>query len=227
MTNSMIPYSFIPGTKAKAGEVNANFIALAKQIEKNKTFTIDNIAETQNTIMEILSNKADKAELTDDHTVSTTGTDLNDYKTSGTYIFSDLYTPINIPKGNSGMLTVSGDCNSTIKQVWYNSNNETFMRSCTDSTWTEWVSSCGNSLFEETGHLRLTNGLLIQWGHSLVKPITFPIAYTTFVCPMFQKEGWSTSTERSDTGFSNINLTGFEGTSNGVFKGLYWMAIGY
>ena len=30
MTNSMIPYSFIPGTKAKAGEVNANFVAFAE-----------------------------------------------------------------------------------------------------------------------------------------------------------------------------------------------------
>ena len=37
MANSMIPYSFIPGTKAKAGEVNANFVALADTIEANKT----------------------------------------------------------------------------------------------------------------------------------------------------------------------------------------------
>ena len=36
MTDSMIPYSFVPGTKAKADEVNANFISLANFIEKNK-----------------------------------------------------------------------------------------------------------------------------------------------------------------------------------------------
>ena len=36
MTNSMIPYSFVPGTKAKADEVNANFISLANFIEQNK-----------------------------------------------------------------------------------------------------------------------------------------------------------------------------------------------
>ncbi len=35
MTNSLIPYSFTPGTKAKAQEVNANFIALAEKIESN------------------------------------------------------------------------------------------------------------------------------------------------------------------------------------------------
>ena len=32
MTNPLIPYSFIPGTKAKANEVNANFITLADNI---------------------------------------------------------------------------------------------------------------------------------------------------------------------------------------------------
>lgn len=35
MTSSLIPYSFTPGTKAKAQEVNANFIALAEKIETN------------------------------------------------------------------------------------------------------------------------------------------------------------------------------------------------
>ena len=35
MTRSLIPYSFTPGTKAKAQEVNANFIALAEKIETN------------------------------------------------------------------------------------------------------------------------------------------------------------------------------------------------
>lgn len=43
MTNSMIPYSFTPGTKAKAQEVNANFIALAEKIdENNKNIVHDN-----------------------------------------------------------------------------------------------------------------------------------------------------------------------------------------
>lgn len=43
MTNSLIPYSFTPGTKAKAQEVNANFIALADGIDSTKQYTIDEI----------------------------------------------------------------------------------------------------------------------------------------------------------------------------------------
>lgn len=37
MTHSMIPYSFTPGTKARAQEVNANFNALAEKIEENNS----------------------------------------------------------------------------------------------------------------------------------------------------------------------------------------------
>jgi len=40
MTNSIIPYSFAPGTKAKAQEVNANFNALAEKIEENNSTAI-------------------------------------------------------------------------------------------------------------------------------------------------------------------------------------------
>ena len=39
MTDVLIPYSFVPGTKAMASEVNANFIALAQGVEDCKTFT--------------------------------------------------------------------------------------------------------------------------------------------------------------------------------------------
>lgn len=40
MTNSIIPYSFTPGTKAKAQEVNANFNALAEKIKETETSAI-------------------------------------------------------------------------------------------------------------------------------------------------------------------------------------------
>lgn len=50
MSNSLIPYSFIPGTKAKAQEVNANFIALADQIAENKNYTDIKISETVSSI---------------------------------------------------------------------------------------------------------------------------------------------------------------------------------
>lgn len=80
MANSMIPYSFIPGTKAKAGEVNANFVALADTIEANKTAASGDIED----VKEILKTKADKTELINEHTVTESETDLNDYKTKGT-----------------------------------------------------------------------------------------------------------------------------------------------
>lgn len=39
MTNTQIPYSFTPGSKAKAQEVNANFIALAEGIDTSREYT--------------------------------------------------------------------------------------------------------------------------------------------------------------------------------------------
>lgn len=49
MSNPLIPYSFIPGTKAKANEVNANFIALADNITEIS-------AETANKLNKDFSN---------------------------------------------------------------------------------------------------------------------------------------------------------------------------
>ena len=46
MSNSLIPYSFTPGAKAKAQEVNANFIALAEKIEENREYITTQIEET-------------------------------------------------------------------------------------------------------------------------------------------------------------------------------------
>lgn len=50
MTNSLIPYSFIPGTKAKAQEINDNFIALANQITENKEYTDTKIDDVRSSI---------------------------------------------------------------------------------------------------------------------------------------------------------------------------------
>lgn len=64
MSNSLIPYSFIPGAKAKAQEVNANFISLAEKIEENLKYTTSQIEETVEKInqssSEIDGKKADK-----------------------------------------------------------------------------------------------------------------------------------------------------------------------
>ncbi|MDR1327779.1 MAG: hypothetical protein LBJ74_05165, partial [Heliobacteriaceae bacterium] len=67
MTDAMIPYSFIPGTKAKASEINADFAALADVIDTNKSELYEAIAAAVNTINSSLDglgdSKSDKTDL--------------------------------------------------------------------------------------------------------------------------------------------------------------------
>lgn len=46
MTESLIPYTFTPGTKAKAQEVNANFAAVAERIESNNSTAVHENTES-------------------------------------------------------------------------------------------------------------------------------------------------------------------------------------
>lgn len=225
MANSMIPYSFIPGTKAKAGEVNANFIALADTIEANRQTAADDIEA----VNEVLETKADKTELINEHTVTESNTDLNNYKTKGTYVFTAAYKPKNIPKGDAGMLIVTGDEKSLIKQIWFctEDNPEIYTRNFTASKWSDWRSIYGIVNKNVTGYLRLQNGLLIQWGSQVGSIIVYPIAYSKLACPIFCKNGFAASTERSDTGLTAQSLTGFTMTSGGVFWSMNWISIGY
>ncbi len=229
MTNSMIPYSFIPGTKAKASEVNANFIALADKIDANKAAFEEDVTDINDQIEEINTSKADKTELINEHTVTEYDTDLDDYTTKGTYIFSSDYTPDNIPKGTSGMLIVTGDEDSVIKQIWYcdGENPEIFVRDLSNETWTDWFSHCGVVNKSSTGYLKLSNGLTIQWGYGTSSNITYPVAYSTLACPVFSKRGFGASYERSDTGFTQQSLAGFEIGSGGLFYSMNWIVIGY
>lgn len=52
MSNSLIPHTFIPGTKAKAQEVNANFIALAEEIQNLQIDTNEQIEQAQTQLNE-------------------------------------------------------------------------------------------------------------------------------------------------------------------------------
>lgn len=70
MTSS-VPYSFVPGTKAKAEEVNANFISVLNKIE-NANLKIENLnseklktdlSNIDETGKEVLNKKADKTEI--------------------------------------------------------------------------------------------------------------------------------------------------------------------
>ncbi len=229
MTNSMIPYSFIPGTKAKAGEVNANFIALANEITQNKSIANENILD----IKEILKDKVNKTELNNNFTVTTAETDLNDYKTTGTFIFSSLYTPNNIPKDTAGTLFVTGVEDSVIKQIWFcdGTNNEIFTRNCQNGIWTPWNSITGDVNFNiavNSGYIRLPNKLLLQWGKESANPnVVYPIAFSTFACPVVVKNGCGTEFTRSDFGITAQSLTGFSIVTAGRYQSLNWIAIGY
>ena len=173
--------------------------------------------------------KADKTELINEHTVTEDGTDLDDYTTKGTYIFSTVYTPENIPKGTSGTLIVTGDEDSVIKQIWFcdGENPEIFTRNLSSETWSDWYSHCGIVNKDTSGYLKLTNGMVVQWGYSTASRVTFPIAFSTFVCPVFTKKGYGANYTRSDTGFMSYSLTNFEVGSSGLFYDMTWMAIGY
>lgn len=77
--------------------------------------------------------------------ITTTGTDLNDYKTTGIYMFNGGYCPTNIPAGVNGWLIVMPS-SSAVKQLWFrygtgNRNSyETYERIYTVSQgWSEWT----------------------------------------------------------------------------------------
>lgn len=231
MTNSMIPYSFVPGTKAKASEVNANFISLANVITQNQTVSansIQSIQEQISTISTTLSEKADRSELQTTHTVDEADTDLDDYTTIGTYIFDTAHAPTNPPVGTSGTLVVSGTENK-IKQTWYSDevNTAPQTRNYTEPEWSTWISDSGIFTLTNPGYLKMPNGIIIQWGFARSKTNTYPIAFSTIACVVAAKSGASGEFERSDSGFTSQSLTGFTYTSHGVYTNLNWIAIGY
>lgn len=80
------------------------------------------------------------------HIVTTKNTDLNDYRTTGIYYFSQTYAPTNIPVGVNGWLQVMTDGN-TVKQIWYrygsaDNHHNTFVRTFTGSAWQDWYQYC-------------------------------------------------------------------------------------
>lgn len=60
MSNVLIPYSFTPGTKAKADEVNANFNSLASEIDNIKTTVTVSVNNINSSLTTGLDSKLDK-----------------------------------------------------------------------------------------------------------------------------------------------------------------------
>lgn len=223
MTNSMIPFSFIPGTKAKASEVNANFIALTELINAIKDATNIDFEK----VYENLALKANKSELINEFLINETDTNLNNYQTKGTYIFTNQYLPLNSPKESAGTLFVT-KVDSLIKQIWHcEDSNEFFGREFSNNEWQKWESFSGTIHKSNPGYIILPNNLIIQWGSSGSSTITFPIAFPNNCFSIFCKVGYGASYERSDSGIIEESLTGFTIGTGGVLYGLKWISIGY
>jgi len=79
--------------------------------------------------------------------ITSTGTNLNDYKQEGEYYFGVDYTPTNIPTGVNGWLKViTGNQQgyNIVKQIWYrhgtpnNNDYETYIRIFSSNIWSDW-----------------------------------------------------------------------------------------
>lgn len=231
MADSMIPYSFIPGTKARANEVNANFIALANLIASYKSATTEELTtlsgQLQEKITELLENKADKTELNKSENITESETNLDDYKKAGSYIFSSEYTPTGIPKGTSGILITIGDETTTLKQIWITDeeNPEMFTRSFAEGEWQDWTSTLGITKNANTGYIKFPNNFKIQWGWRTGKSITYPIAFSTVGVPVIAKQGYTST--NGDTGFTWQGVGGFTMETVGLYSSLNWIAVGF
>lgn len=224
MTDSMIPYSFVPGTKAKASEVNANFIALANAISENAQSLNEDYNEKIDDINSILDD-----ELFVQRSVTTTSTNLNDYKHKGIYFFDASHTPLNIPKSNAGTLLVLGSSSTSVKQIWFcnGSYPEIFTRDFSGSAWGAWYSILGQARASNPYYCRLPNGLLIQGGFGAGATVTYPIAYKQMPAVVATKQGYSSSDTTTDQGFYTETVTGFVyGACGYLGNNLNWVAIG-
>lgn len=124
---------------------------------------LDGLVELINTDIDNLNNQKVNKVIN----ITSTGTNLNDYKTEGIYYFSPNYTPTNIPIGVNGWLKVipGNDGTLIVKQIWYrhgtpNSNDyETYVRTFSSNIWSNWkmigmqssIDSLNNSKVNKSG----------------------------------------------------------------------------
>ena len=70
--------------------------------------------------------------------------------------------------------------------------------------------------------------MILQWGKEYTaKAVVYPLAFSTFACPVVEKNGCGTDYTRSDFGITAQSLTGFKITTAGKFTSQNWVAIGY
>lgn len=124
MTNSLIPYSFVPGTKAKAQEVNANFIALAGQISENKTDTDNQLSSLEETITErIDSVESSLASNYADNNLANTGLVTNTVVEAPNGIADYDSQTINVKSGLKVLIPDGKTDDGKLKNIEYTTEN--------------------------------------------------------------------------------------------------------
>ena len=120
--NSLIPYSFTPGAKAKAQEVNANFIALAEKIEENREYTTSKIAETVEQIEESASESENKKA---DKNLSNTNLLTNCVLECPNGVVTVTENIITVKSGLKLMLPDGFNSDGTVKNIIYEVEEDT------------------------------------------------------------------------------------------------------
>ncbi len=120
MQNSLIPYSFIPGTKAKAQEVNANFIALADKIQDNQSVVTNQLTEIESTF----SNKLEQVENTITNqcaspSLANTGTITNTILEAPNGVADYDSQTVNVKAGLKVLIPDGKEANGRLKNVEY------------------------------------------------------------------------------------------------------------
>lgn len=68
------------------------------------------------------------------------------------------------------------------------------------------------ALFEQSGYVKFSNGLILQWGANQPSPITFPLGFASRclnVVPQLQAPGDSANMSKNRVCVRNLTTTGF------------------
>ncbi|MFI3300490.1 MAG: hypothetical protein R3Y28_03625 [Candidatus Gastranaerophilales bacterium] len=126
MTNITIPYEFIPGTKAKASEVNANFIAVADAIS-SVSDNADLLIEAVETQIDELTSTLANSDLTNSYLFS------NGIMAAPNGVASYSVTTITVKSGLKVLIPDGRNDDATLKSIELELE-EALTYSCTDAS---------------------------------------------------------------------------------------------
>lgn len=163
--------------------------------------------------------------------IETSGTDLNNYTTEGTYFFSASNTPLNVPSGVvNGWLRVMKGSSSWIKQIWYragtaNTNDyNTYVRTYTSAgVWSAWKRLVAeDEMYFMTGETLTIDTLYNALGHltgsSKDIHFTIPLHKSLDKITSININSFDLTIRHSDGGYIVQRATSIDGTVT-VYKG--------